>query len=156
MHLAKAIHGTDSNPGPHSPFPLLPRVPRITPVTSSKVQSFPFLTSGNNLAPFVLMMPSTCLFQLAPSYPCTPSSPFFTFLSVFASLSLSLPFLRLKWIMRSLITKTWPLFPRLKPSTRCSALTSFPMSPITDTHRTRRWRDIAMGRYSFSAISPGT
>lgn len=68
-------------------------------------------------------------------------------LLLFLSVSLSLPLPRLKWIMRSLITKTWQLFPRLKPSMKCSVLTSFPTSPITDIHRMRRWRDIAMGRY---------
>lgn len=64
--------------------------------------------------------------------------------SSFLSISL---FPRLKWIMRSLITKTWQLFPRLSPSTRCNALTSFPTSLIPDTPPTRCWKDVAMERY---------
>lgn len=80
--------------------------------------------------------------------------------SLFSLLSLCLfpvPFLfpRLKWIMRSLITKTWQLSPRLSPSTRYNAPTSFPTSLIPDTRPTRCWRDVAMERYGISPRSPG-
>lgn len=59
---------------------------------------------------------------------------------------------RLKWIMRSLITKTWPLSPRSSPSMRCNAPTSFPTSPIPDTRPTRCWRGVAMERYGVLAL----
>lgn len=64
-------------------------------------------------------------------------------------LSLSL-FLRLKWTMRSLITRTWQLSPRLSPSMRCNAPTSFPTSLIPDTRPTRCWSDVATARYGVS------
>lgn len=131
-HAARATGaGQEHSEGhsPHSqllcPFPLA--ATQASPLTSSccwGVGGLCLLCAGSTL--------------------CTPASPFLVFSSF---LSLSLPLPRLKWIMRSLITKTWQLFPRLKPSMKCSVLTSFPTSPITDTCRMRRWRDIAMGRY---------
>lgn len=113
------------------PSPLLPLRPLLLPVPAAGV------TVGS-VCP--VLVPH-CALQ--PPFPSL-----LLFLS--ASLSPSLPLPRLKWIMRSLITKTWQLFPRLKPSMKCSVLTSFPTSPITDTRRMRRWRDIAMGRYRVS------
>lgn len=76
---------------------------------------------------------------------------FFSLLPLLSYLSPSfLPlflFPRLKWIMRSLITKTWQLSPRLSPSTRCNAPTSFPTSLTPDTPPTRCLRDVATERY---------
>ena len=84
---------------------------------------------------------SLCAWLLFPlSFPTYLSASF---------LSISL-FLRLKWIMRSLITKTWQLSPRLSQSTRYNALTSFPTSLIPDTRPTRCWRGVAMERYGVS------
>lgn len=81
----------------------------------------------------------SCLgFALSPSSSLSYLSPSFLSVSLFP---------RLKWIMRSLITKTWQLSPRLSPSTRCNAPTSFPTSLIPDTPPTRCLRDVAMERY---------
>ena len=89
---------------------------------------------------------SLCAWLLFPlSFPAYLSASF---------LSISL-FLRLKWIMRSLITKTWQLSPRLSQSTRYNALTSFPTSLILDTRPTRCWRGVAMERYGVSPSGAG-
>lgn len=127
-HSSGALRGAQPCPPSSSALPLQPLRPLLSAVPAAGV------TVG-----------SVCP-MLAPHCALQPPFPsLLLFLS--SSLSLPLPLPRLKWIMRSLITKTWQLFPRLKPSMKCSVLTSFPTSPITDTRRMRRWRDIAMGRY---------
>lgn len=124
----------------------------VSPVGRDGLSDLPYSNNLRVFHPKALFLvetgeaPSPCAWVLFPlSFPSYLSASF---------LSISF-FPRLKWIMRSLITKTWQLSPRLNPSTRYNAPTSFPTSLIPDTRLMRCWRDVAMERYGILPLSLG-